>query len=94
MEVSYAKLKPLGLAVAFAVAAIVEIVLIWLPMGVTHHGMMQSGGGMMGPGNGMIGSGMGFGMGLLLAIWIIVVSAIVGAVVAAVYNALIATKQP
>ena len=93
METGYAKLKPLGLAIAFAAAAVVEIILIFLPMGVMHRGMMQSGAGMMGYGSGMMGSGMGGGAGLLIAVWIIIVSAIVGAVVAAVYNALLATKQ-
>jgi hypothetical protein len=90
----YTKLRPLGLAVGFAVAAVVEIILIYLPMAAIHHGMMRSGAGMMGPGNGMIGAGQGIGvgMGILIAIWLIIVSAIVGALVAVVYNAFVSPK--
>jgi ABC-type arginine/histidine transport system permease subunit len=36
---------------------------------------------------------MGFGMGLVVAIWLIIVSAIVGALVAVVYNAFVAPKR-
>lgn len=95
METGFARLKPFGLAVGFAAAAVIEIILLYLPMAAIHHGMMRSGGGIMGPGNGMMGSGtgMGFGMALLVAIWIIVVSAIVGALVAVVYNAFVAPKR-
>jgi hypothetical protein len=92
VETGYMRLRPLGLAVGFAVAAVIEIVLIWLPMAAIHHGMMMRAPRMMEPGGGMMGAGPG--MGFLVAIWIIVVSAIVGALVAVVYNAFVASKTP
>lgn len=94
METGYARLKPLGLAVAFAAAAVVEIILLFVPMVAMHRGMMAPEGGMMGPRFGMMGAGAGmsFGMMLLAGVWIVVVSAIVGAVVAAVYDAFVASK--
>jgi hypothetical protein len=95
METGYARLKPLGLAVAFAAAAVVEIILLFVPMVAMHRGMMAPERGMMSPRFGMMGAGagMGFGMMLLVWVWIIVVSAIVGAVVAAVYNAFATPKR-
>jgi len=94
METGYARLKPLGLAVAFAAAAVVEIILLFVPMIAMHRGMMAPERGMIGPGSGMMGGagGMGIGMMLLVWVWIIVVSAIVGAIVAAVHNAFVTPK--
>jgi hypothetical protein len=95
METGYARLRPLGLAVAFAAAAVVEIILLFVPMVAMHRGMMAPERGMMSPRFGMMGAGagMGFGMMLLVWVWIVVVSAIVGAIVAAVYNAFVTPKR-
>jgi hypothetical protein len=95
METGYARLRPLGLAVAFAAAAVVEIILLFVPMVAMHRGMIVPERGMMSPRFGMMGAGpgMGFGMMLLVWVWIVVVSASVGAIVAAVYNAFVTPKR-
>lgn len=89
METQFARLSPVALGVGFVAAAIVEIILIFLPVGAMHRAGMM-GAGMMGRGESMMGTRqMGSGMMALAAIWIIIVSFIIGVVVAAVYNALV-----
>lgn len=92
METRFARLNPVALGVGFVGAVIVELILLFLPMGAMHRAGMM-GPGMMGQGQGMMSPGhMGFGIMALVGIWIIIVSFIIGVVIAALYNAVLSQK--
>lgn len=91
MTTRYALLHPLGLAVGFGAAALIAMILFFAPMGFSLSGM--HGYGMMTM-MGRPGSMMGWGAGVFVVFWTVVVSAVAGAVVASVYNATLASAKP